>query len=484
MPRTEQDFLGKKEIPAAALYGIQSIRACDNFPDKTPFHKEWYKSIALVKLAYYQTYQKFARAIQEKFAADTPLKLIPENIVLQLIESATELAAGKHFEYFIVPAMQGGAGTSINLNINEIIANRALQLFGDKPGNYYVIDPFEHANIYQSTNDVIPSALRICAIQLLTGLEESINRLRFEIEKLEKNNRHAMRLGYTQMQAALPSSFGILFSTYNEALSRDWWRVSKCFERIKMTNLGGGATGTGLAVPRFFIMEIVNRIQKLTNLPITRSENLPDATANQDTLVEVHAILKAHAVNLEKMVSDLRLLSAQLTGNPDLKIPPRQVGSSIMPGKVNPVITEYVISVVHKVYSNDSLISRLAAQGNLELNAYTPVIGHALIESIKLLTGANDTLKDNLINGIKINSRSAYEKLMKSPAITTALLPYTGYKQATKLAAYMKNYDSDIFAANKKLKIIDEEKLNTVLHHQNLLKEGFSVFDLIKKEKP
>ena len=183
------------------------------------------------------------------------------------------------------------------------------------------------------------------------------------------------------MQEAVPSSFGILFSTYNEALSRDWWRVSKCSERIKQVNLGGGAIGTGLSLPRFFIMEVVPELRKLTGLPLAHSENLSDATSNLDRWVEIHATLKAHAVNLEKMSSDFRLLSSDLAGDKIISIPDRQVGSSIMPGKINPVIPEFVISAAHKIYSNDVLISSLCGQGTLELNAYLPVIGCAVIES-------------------------------------------------------------------------------------------------------
>ena len=267
-------------------------------------------------------------------------------------------AIRSYYEHFIVPAIQGGAGTSINMNVNEIISNVALIKSGAKAGEYSQIDPFEHANIYQSTNDVVPTALKVAGIQLLEKLEQAINSSRFEIEKVESAHKNILRQGYTQMQAAVPSTYDKLFSTYNNALSRDWWRVSKCFERIKEVNLGGGAIGTGLSIPRYFIMHVVTELQHLTGLPITRSENMSDTTANLDSFVEVHAILKAHAVNLEKMTNDLRLLSSDLFAHPEIKIPQRQVGSSIMPGKINPVIPEYIISIAHKVYANDLMISR------------------------------------------------------------------------------------------------------------------------------
>ncbi|MCX6258467.1 MAG: lyase family protein, partial [Bacteroidia bacterium] len=342
--RTEQDFIGEKTIETNALYGIHSLRARENFPDNTPFHIEWYKALGLTKLACYLTYQSFKKSALEKFDEKSlSISFIPDNIIELLIKSAEEVANGDYFSHFIVPAIQGGAGTSINMNVNEIIANASLLKSGSQPGNYSLIDPIEHANVFQSTNDVIPTSLKIAVMKQLIVLEESINKLRSKVEEHENNNRNHLRIGYTQMQEAVPSSFGLLFSTYSEALSRDWWRVSRCFERIKVVNLGGSAIGTGIAVPRYFIMEAARQLQQLTGLPVTRSENMTDATCNLDPFVEVHAILKAHAVNLEKIVSDIRLLSSDLNGGKELQIPGKQVGSSIMPGKVNPVIPEFVV---------------------------------------------------------------------------------------------------------------------------------------------
>ncbi len=314
-------------------------------------------------------------------------------------------------------------------------------------------------------------------MQLLNKLEEKINALRNSIENIEKQNNNALRIGYTQMQEAVPTSYSRLFSTYNEALSRDWWRVSKCFERIKTVNLGGSAIGTGITVPKYFIMEVVQNLQRITGLPVTRSENLSDATSNLDSFVEVHAILKAHAVNIEKMVNDLRLLASDLS-HKEISLPQKQVGSSIMPGKVNPVIPEFVISVTNKVYANDNLISSLCAQGCLELNAYLPVIGHAFIESLKLLIAADATIKDNLISGITINTGISENRLLYSASIVTALVPYIGYHKASELALLMKKKKISIFDANKELKFIDKQKLTKLLKPENILKEGFTIGDL------
>jgi aspartate ammonia-lyase len=269
----------------------------------------------------------------------------------------------------------------------------------------------------------------------------------------------------------------LLFSTYNDALSRDWWRVSKCFERIKQVNLGGGAIGTGVAIPRFFIMEVITELRALTGLQLSHGENLADTTANLDKWVEIHSILKAHAVNLEKMSSDLRLMASDISGHKTITIPAKQVGSSIMPGKINPVISEFVISAAHKVCSNDLLITSLCGQGALELNAYLPVIGASVIESLKLLIACDKTLRTNLLEGLKVNESSGYEALMHSPSVTTALTPHLGYHRAAELAKLMKEKKVDILEANNILKAIEPSKLETILQPGNLLKLGFSLDD-------
>lgn len=391
-----------------------------------------------------------------------------------------EVSLGDHFQHFIIPGISGGAGTSINMNVNEIIANTALIKMGKKPGDYRFIDPIEHANIFQSTNDVIPTALKVSLMFLLQDLEAGINKLRSKVEALEAKHRNELRIGYTQMQEAVPSSFGKLFSAYSEALSRDWWRVSKCFERLKMVNPGGGAIGTGLAVPRFFIMEATNHLQQLTGLPVARSENLPDATSNLDALVEVHAIIKSHAVNLEKMVSDIRLLASDISGSKEIEIPRKQAGSSIMPGKVNPVIPEFVISSAHRIYANDQLITSLCAMGCLELNAYLPAIGTAMIESLKLMIAADATLTENLFDGIVINAGTGEEKLFRSPSITTALVPLIGYNKAADLAKLMKAKGISVIEANREVNVISEEKLMMILKPENLLKLGYMLEDINK----
>jgi aspartate ammonia-lyase len=480
--RTEKDALGEKQIPSDAMYGIHSIRAQENFPGRDPFHFEWFKATGIVKLAAYQTIENYISALEENFDLKTIPFRLPKKIVLEKLQSAaSELSEGEYYDQFIVPATTGGAGTSQHMNINEIITNVALKKSGYMPGDYAHIDPLEDANLFQSTNDVMPTALHVAVMQRLKVLEESINTLRGEVEKKEKKYRNVLRLAYTQMQEAVPASWGTLFSTYSDALSRDWWRVSKAFERIKVVSLGGSATGSSIGVPRYYLMEVVPRLQKLTGLPVTRGENLADATANHDSLVEVHAILKALAVNLEKMVSDLRLLASGVAGRKILKIPAVQVGSSIMPGKINPVIPEFVISAMHRVYSNDIEITKLAANGCLELNAYLPSIGNSMLVSLDLLINACKVTGEKLFSDLEVDTQLSEAEVFSSPSVTTALNPVIGYHKASVLAKKMSQDKIDIFEANKALRVISDEKLSLLMKPEKLLQAGFVMRDIIEE---
>ncbi len=479
MMRIEKDSLGQISLPKDALYGIHSLRASRNFTNDIAFPIEWYKSVHLVKMAYYLTYRDFKSKAKDRLAKIENINInFEDNIIDAMLQTVKEGSSGLYFDNFIVPAVQGGAGTSINMNINEIIANVSLLKIGKEQGDYGIIDPLDHANMFQSTNDVIPSALKVAIIFLLNDLEKSINYLRSKIEVLEQKYRNVPRIAFTQYQSAVPSTYGLLFSAYNEALSRDWWRVSKCFERNKMLNIGASAVGTGISVPRYFIMNVIQKLQELTSLPLTRSENLTDNTQNLDSLVEVHSILKANAVNLEKISSDIRLLASDLVNQGIVKIPKLQAGSSIMPGKVNPVATEYAVSISHIAYANDSLISSLCGMGNLDLNPYLPIIGVKFIETLKLLISANNTLADNLFGGIEIDTDKANADFLKNPSITTLLNTYIGYHNAEKLANEMKENGIDIIEANNNLKFVEKNKLQNMIKIENYLKLGFSLNDL------
>ncbi|MBE0641022.1 MAG: aspartate ammonia-lyase [Bacteroidales bacterium] len=476
--RTESDFLGTREVPAEALYGIHSLRARENFPDGSPFPLPWYKAMGMVKLAYFLSTERFIAAMAEEGLSDKMRQPLPSAEALSaLVDVAREMAEGKYFEHFIVPGISGGAGTSINLNVCEILANAALIRMGEQPGRYDLVDPLLHANAFQSTNDVVPSALHLAIMAELKVLEETVNALRAKVEEKEREFLNILRPGFTQMQEDVPTSWGKLLGSYSEALSRDWWRITRCAERIKVVNLGGGAVGTGLGVPRFVIMDVIQQLQRLTALPLTRAEHLPDATANHDVLAEVHGMLKPMAINLEKMASDLRLLASDLAGQ-GLRIPGVQAGSSIMPGKVNPVIPEFVISASHQVYANDGLITRLCAQGTLELNAYLPVIGQAMLSSMALLTASASTMANQLIAGMELAEWATHGEIRHSPSVTTALIPYIGYHKAGEVARRMKEEEMDVYEACLRLGYLSEEQLTEALLPSNLLKLGYSVKDL------
>jgi aspartate ammonia-lyase len=256
--------------------------------------------------------------------------------------------------------------------------------------------------------------------------------------------------------------------------------VSKCLERIKVVNLGGSAIGTSITVPKYFVAEVVPRLQQLSGLPVTRGENLSDATSNLDPLVEVHAIIKAHAVTMEKIAGDLRLLASDINSIHSLRIPKKQTGSSIMPGKVNPVIPEYVISSAHRVYSNDQLITGLSAQGCLELNAYLPVIGHALLESLKLLINADRSAANHLMGGLEIDTGISEDAVLGSPSVATALLPFIGYKNAAAIAELMRTEKLNITEANERLGFLDSDRLKEILKPENLVQGGYRLKDIEK----
>jgi aspartate ammonia-lyase len=477
--RKEKDFLGEVSLPKDVLYGIHSYRACDNFSGRDIFQVEWYQAVGMVKLACYQTYADFkSLALREYSEEDIPITFMDDAVIQAMEEAASKVMKADYFEHFIIPAMQGGAGTSINMAVNEIISNAALINLGRQPGEYQLIDPIENANIYQSTNDVVPTALKIALMLLLKKLEEAVNNNRQSMEQLERKYGYVLRLAYTQLQEAVPSTYGRLFAAYSDALSRDWWRISKCWERIKVVNIGGGAIGTGLSVPRYFIMEVVKKLKDISCLPISRGENMGDVTSNMDSFVEVSAILKAHAVNLEKIANDLRMLSADISKT-SLKIPRMQLGSSIMPAKVNPVIPEFIISICHKIYANDQLISSLASRSDLELNAYLPTIGHALLENVQLLISADRSLKEKVLNGIEIDATHSEEAVYHSPAVCTALSPYIGYNKAAKMAQLMKEKSLSIFEANEELKALDMLQLQQLMKPEKLTQLGFSIKDLL-----
>jgi aspartate ammonia-lyase len=426
--RIERDCLGERSIPAAALHGIHTARALDNFPlARRPVHPELARAYGTVKLACAMTNRALGAW------ADDPAKG-------DAIERACrELSEGMLADHIVVDALQGGAGTSTNMNVNEVLASRALALLGQSPAAYDRVSPLDDLNLHQSTNDTYPTALKLAAIRLLRPLEQSVVELQESFQDAEKRFAHVVKVGRTQLQDAVLVTLGREMGAYAEALTRDRWRIYKCEERLRVVNLGGTAVGTGIGAPREFIFRVVDTLRDLTSIGFARAENLLDATQNADVFVEVSGILKAHAVSLLKICSDLRLLaSGPEAGFGEIRLPARQAGSSIMPGKVNPVIPEAVSQVAMLVMGHDATIAMAAASGNLELNPFLPLIAACLLEDLDLLARAGNILRRHCIEGLEADEARCREHVENSTAAATALLPAIGYARAgdaAKLAA-------------------------------------------------
>lgn len=420
--RKEQDILGTVKISKNSYSGIHTQRALENFDiSGYKVDEDFIKAFGLVKLACAKTILNVKQDIdKEKYNA--------------IIQASLEMAEGKLSEYIVVDALQGGAGTSLNMNVNEVLANRALEILGKAKGNYDIVSPLGDINKYQSTNDTFPTALKIAAINKFRTLEKSIIELQEALERKEKEFSSIVKIGRTELTEAVLTTLGKEFSAYAEAISRDRWRIYKCEERLRVVNIGGTAIGTGLGAPKKYIFQVIENLRDQTNIGLARAENLVENTQNADVFSEVSGILKAHATNLIKIANDLRLMSSY----GEIKLPPVQAGSSIMPGKVNPVIAEMVAQVGLKILGNDVIISHASALGQLELNQNMPLIAFTLLESLNLLIKTNSIFAKKCIDGIKANEEKLKNRLQSSTAILTALLPKLGYEKLSEISKELK----------------------------------------------
>lgn len=416
--RTEQDLLGAREVPAEALWGIHALRARENFPlSGRPCHPALIRAYALVKQACAEVNAGLG------VWRDDPAK---EQAILAACRG---LAAGQDLEQVIGDALQGGAGTSLNMTLNEVLANRALLLLGLRPGDHARVSPADDLNRHQSTNDTFPTALRLAAIRGLQGLEQSVLELQEAFQDRERAFAHLVKVGRTQLQDAVLTTLGREMGAYAEALGRDRWRLFKAVERLRVVNLGGTAIGSGLGAPRAYIFQAADKLRELSGLPLARAENLVEATQNADVWVECGGFLKALAITLRKCANDLRLLSSgPEAGLGELRLPELQAGSSLMPGKVNPVLPEAVIQVSWVVEGNDLVISQAAGAGTLELNPFLPLIADRLLESLDLLTAACRLFRERCVLGLKADEERLRAQVEGSTAAATALVPRLGYE--------------------------------------------------------
>jgi aspartate ammonia-lyase len=450
--RTEEDLLGTLEVPAAAYWGIHTERAIVNFPlSGRRVNPSLIRALARVK--------------KGCAAANAELGYLDAARGEAIAAASDEIVAGGLADQFPVDALQGGAGTSTNMNMNEVVANRAIELLGGRRGDYRLVHPIETVNLHQSTNDVYPTALRIAAILGLRRLSAAIAGLQGAFQRKEKDFGGIIKLGRTELQEAVPMTLGAEFSAFAEAFSRDRWRTFKGEERLRVVNLGGTAVGTGLTAPRDYIFLVVEKLREATGLGLSRGENLVGETANADVFVEVSGILKAHAASLVKISGDLRLLN--LIG--EIRLPPVQAGSSIMPGKVNPVIPEAVIQAGLRVMANDTGIGNAVSRGTLQINEFLPLIADLFLDEIDLLCAASAVLAAH-VEGIEADAERCRDLFNGSPMIVTALLPFIGYERAMTLLQEFRIEAANVPGAGpaKTIRSFLEEKLGRDLTGQAL----------------
>jgi aspartate ammonia-lyase len=413
--RLEKDLLGERSVPAGVLHGIHTERAIENFPlALRPVRPCLIHAYGAVKLACARTNHELGRWDAPTFAA--------------VERACREMMEGQLDEHIVVDALQGGAGTSMNMNVNEVLTNRALVLLGRPIGDYDTLSALDDLNLHQSTNDTFPTALRVAALLECQGLERDVLALQEAFQAKERELAGVRKMGRTEMQDAVPITLGQEMGAYAEAFARDRWRVYKCEERLRVVNLGGTAIGTGLGAPRSYVFRVVEHLREVTGLPVARAENLIEATQNADVFVEVSGILKACAASLLKVASDLRVLSSGPDGGiHEIALPARQAGSSLMPGKVNPVIPEAVSQVALVVFGNDQTIAVAAGLGHLELNPFLPLVADALLGSIGLLARACSVLRRHAVEGLSADHDRCRAALHSDTARATGLVEALGY---------------------------------------------------------
>lgn len=449
--RTEFDSIGGMEVPVDAYYGVQSLRAKNNFK----ITNKSMNPCLIVSLAEI----KKAAAITNKNA-----KLLQPVIANAIINACDEIIAGKLHDQFIVDVIQGGAGTSANMNANEVIANRAIELLGGQKGDYSLIHPNDHVNMAQSTNDVFPTAGKLTILKLLPHAISEMQRLSAALERKSLEFNDVIKMGRTQLQDAVPIRLGQSFHAYASMIKRDISRLSSLDKDIKILNIGATAIGTSINASPEYLLNITDNLSDVTGFSLEQSKDLIDATQNLDCFVNVSGVLKTCAVDLSKMCNDLRLLSSgPNAGIREINLPAMQNGSSIMPGKVNPVIPEVVSQVAFNIIGNDLTITMAAEAGQLELNAFEPVLFYNIFESIETLGNAVKTLVDNCILGITANKERCKDLLESSVGIVTALCPYIGYKKSAALAKKSLNTGISIKELILSEKLLSPESLDEIL---------------------
>lgn len=457
--RMEHDLLGERGVPAHVYYGVQTLRAIENFP------------ITGVPISHYPNLIR-ALAMVKKAAAQANLKLglLTEEVAGAIVAACDDIMDGALHRHFTVDVIQGGAGTSTNMNANEVIANRALQKLGKKPGEYDIVHPNNHVNLSQSTNDAYPTALKIGLLLSITSLLEAMRHLKNAFRKKEKEFRNVMKMGRTQLQDAVPMTLGQEFGAYVTMLGEDIRMLNKAAILLNETNMGGTAIGTGINADPAYAKLCTEELRKVTGMDLELSGNLVEATQDTGVFVQLSGVFKRISVKLSKICNDLRLLSSgPRAGFNEINLPAMQPGSSIMPGKVNPVIPEVVNQIAFQVIGNDLTITMAAEAGQLELNVMEPIIAFNLFQSIDIMRNGMITLADRCVLGITANKDVCRGYVENSIGIVTALNPYIGYENSSSIAREALKTGRSVYDLVVERNLLTKEEIDRILSPEAML---------------
>ena len=455
--RMEADSIGEKQVPADAYYGVQSLRGCENFQiTGLKLRPEFIISLAEIKKAC---------AICNHAVGE-----LDEKIKDVIVLACDEIIGGKLHDQFICDPIQGGAGTTANMNANEVIANRAIEILGGQKGDYSMVHPNDHVNRAQSTNDVIPTAAKITAAKLLRKAIIQVERLNEALLCKQKEFHNIIKMGRTQMQDAVPIRLGDEFGAYSKAISRDIVRMNRVLREMYAINLGGTAIGTALNANPAYVEALAPTLGRICQLPLTKAEDLIDGTQNLDAFAYVSAALKTCAISCSKMSNDFRLMSSgPRCGFEEINLPAMQNGSSIMPGKVNPVIPEVMSQAAFCIIGNDMTITMAAEAGQLELNFAEPVLYHKLFESLIALTGAVETFTENCVKGITANEERCRELVDGSVGVITAICPKVGYKESADIAKEAIKTGASVREVLRKTKLFSDQEIERILDPETMV---------------
>ena len=461
--RIEHDFIGDREIKQCSYYGVQTLRAVENFPiTGMPIS-------AVPELIWGLAMVKKAAAI-----ANLELGILNHEVAQAIVKACDEIASGKLHDQFVVDCIQGGAGTSTNMNANEVIANRALEILGHEKGQYSFCHPNNHVNCSQSTNDVYPTAFRIALHRKLSKLIDVLGYVQQAFSAKAMEFADVLKMGRTQLQDAVPMTLGQEFGAYATTIGEDIERVKEAQRLILEINMGATAIGTGINTPPEYTRTVTEQLRILTGIPVVTSANLIEATWDTGSYVQISGVLKRVAVKVSKICSDLRLLSSgPRTGLNEINLPPLQPGSSIMPGKVNPVMPEVVNQIAFCVIGADITVTMAAEHGQLELNVMEPAIAYSLFNSISMLCNGLKVLTDKCIKGITANKEHCREMVLGSIGIVTALNPIIGYEQSAAIAREALATNRSVYDLALEKNLLDKETLDEVLSTQNLMHPRF-----------